>query len=195
MIKINLLPHREHKRKARAARLGILAVTSLGVGVALVAVAYVGLSASIATQEERNAFLTEENTKLDKQIAEIETLKKERQQLLDRKKVVERLQVNRGEAVLILDQLVRQVPEGIYLSAIKQEDNSITLTGYAQSNARVSTLMRSLNDSPAFEQPNLVEIKAETKSGQRANVFQLKVLITREQEDAALGGDSRKGAK
>lgn len=195
MIKINLLPHREHKRKARAARLGILAVTSLGVGVALVAVAYVGLSASIATQEERNAFLTEENTKLDKQIAEIETLKKERQQLLDRKKVVERLQVNRGEAVLILDQLVRQVPEGIYLSAIKQEDNSITLTGYAQSNARVSTLMRSLNDSPAFEQPNLVEIKAETKSGQRANVFQLKVLITREQQDAALGGDSRKGAK
>lgn len=195
MIKINLLPHREHKRKARAARLGILAVTSLGVGVALVAVAYVGLSASIATQEERNAFLTEENTKLDKQIAEIETLKRERQQLLDRKKVVERLQVNRGEAVLILDQLVRQVPEGIYLSAIKQEDNSITLTGYAQSNARVSTLMRSLNDSPAFEQPNLVEIKAETKSGQRANVFQLKVLITREQEDAALGGDSRKGAK
>lgn len=195
MIKINLLPHREHKRKARVARLGILAVTSLGVGIALVAVAYVGLSASIATQDERNAFLTEENTKLDKQIAEIETLKKERQQLLDRKKVVERLQVNRGEAVLILDQLVRQVPEGIYLSAIKQEDNSITLTGYAQSNARVSTLMRSLNDSPAFEQPNLVEIKAETKSGQRANVFQLKVLITREQEDAALGGDSRRGAK
>lgn len=195
MIKINLLPHREHKRKARIARLGILSAVAIGAGVALIIIAYVGLNASIATQEERNAFLSEENAKLDKQIAEIETLKKERQQLLDRKKVVERLQVNRGEAVLILDQLVRQVPEGIYFSEIKQVNNSLTLIGYAQSSARVSTLMRSLNDSPAFEQPNLVEIKAETKSGQRSNVFQLKVLISREQEEATAGKDGKRGVK
>lgn len=195
MIKINLLPHREHKRKARIARLGILSAVAFGAGVALIIIAYIGLNASIATQEERNAFLSEENAKLDKQIAEIETLKKERQQLLDRKKVVERLQVNRGEAVLILDQLVRQVPEGIYFSEIKQVNNSLTLIGYAQSSARVSTLMRSLNDSPAFEQPNLVEIKAETKSGQRSNVFQLKVLISREQEEATAGKDGKRGVK
>lgn len=195
MIKINLLPHREHKRKARIARLGILSAVAIGAGVALIIIAYIGLNASIATQEERNAFLSEENAKLDKQIAEIETLKKERQQLLDRKKVVERLQVNRGEAVLILDQLVRQVPEGIYFSEIKQVNNSLTLIGYAQSSARVSTLMRSLNDSPAFEQPNLVEIKAETKSGQRSNVFQLKVLISREQEEATAGKDGKRGVK
>lgn len=195
MIKINLLPHREHKRKARAARLGILAVASLGAGIAIVIIAYVGLSSSIATQEERNTFLVEENAKLDKQIAEIETLKKERQQLLDRKKVVERLQVNRGEAVSILDQLVRQVPEGIYLSEIKQANNVLTLIGYAQSNARVSTLMRSLNDSPAFEQPNLIEIKTEMKSGQRANLFQLKVLVSREQEDLPATASDKRGAK
>ncbi|SFZ77353.1 PilN domain-containing protein [Chitinimonas taiwanensis] len=193
MIKINLLPHREHKRKARVARLGILAATSVGLGVLLVVSAYLALSASIATQEERNAFLADENGKLDKQIAEIETLKKERQQLLDRKKVVERLQVNRGEAVSVLDQLVRQVPEGIYFSEIKQVSNSLLLIGYAQSSARVSTLMRSLNDSPVFEQPNLIEIKAESKGGQRSNLFQLKVLISREQE-VLTEGKGNKGA-
>ncbi|MGQ5524727.1 PilN domain-containing protein [Chitinimonas sp. PSY-7] len=183
MIRINLLPHREQKRKARLARFAVLAGISAGIGIAIVAFGYIALAAQIAQQGERNAFLEEENAKLDKQIAEIETLKKERQMLLDRKKVVERLQSNRSEAVQILDQLTRQTPEGIYLSEIKQENNLITLTGYAQSSARVSTLMRSLNDSPVFEQPNLIDITADAKTGQRLNMFRLTVLVTREADE------------
>jgi type IV pilus assembly protein PilN len=194
MIRINLLPHREQKRKARLARFMVLAGISVVIGIAIVAAGYIALAAQISIQEERNAFLEEENAKLDKQIAEIETLKKERQLLLDRNKVVERLQVNRGEAVKILDQLTRQTPEGIYLSEIKQKDNIISLTGYAQSSARVSTLMRSLNDSPIFEQPNLIEIIADAKTGQRLNVFRLTVVVTREADEEA-AAKAKKGAQ
>jgi type IV pilus assembly protein PilN len=182
MIRVNLLPHREQKRKARARRFAGLAALFFLAGVGVTIAGYTVLSAQISIQDERNAFLEQENAKLDKQIAEIETLKKERQALLDRKKIVERLQSNRSEAVRVLDQLVRQVPEGIYLKEVRQKDDQITLVGYAQSSARVSTLMRSLNDSPIFEQPNLVEIKAVQVGTQRMNEFNLNLKITREQE-------------
>lgn len=181
MIRINLLPHREQKRKARIRRFSVLAAASVVAGVVITGLAYAAIGAQISIQEERNAFLDAENVKLDKQIAEIETLKRERQLLLDRKKVVERLQSNRAEAVLILDQLVRQVPEGIYFTKVAQTDDVVELTGYAQSSARVSTLMRSLNDSAAFEQPNLIRIKSATVNDTRMNEFNLTVKITREQ--------------
>jgi len=190
MIRINLLPHREQKRKARLQRFAVLATLFLGAGVALVIIGYLALSAQISVQEERNAFLTAENAKLDKQIAEIETLKKERQLLLDRTKVVGRLQSNRSETVKILDQLVRQTPEGIFFSEIRQVNDIITILGFAQSSARVSTLMRSLGDSPIFTQPNLVEIKAAlvvdpraAKWGTRVSDFTLTVKVVREQEE------------
>ncbi|QNM96463.1 PilN domain-containing protein [Chitinimonas koreensis] len=185
MIRINLLPHREQKRKARLQRFIVVSLLACGIGVAIVVAAYLALTAQIAMQDERNAFLDGENAKLDKQIAEIETLKKERQLLLDRKKVVERLQSSRAETVQILDQLVRQMPEGIYLKDVKQTGDLLTLTGYAQSSARVSTLMRSLNDSAVFEQPNLIEIKASLVNAQRLNEFNLNVKITREVEGSA----------
>ncbi|MDN3575739.1 PilN domain-containing protein [Chitinimonas viridis] len=184
MIRINLLPHREQKRKARVRRFTVLSAMSVLAGGAIVVFAYLFIGAQISNQEERNAFLTAKNAELDKQIAEIETLKKERQQLLDRKKVVERLQSNRGEAVQMLDQLARQVPEGIFLKEIKQTNDQLLLIGYAQSSARVSTLMRSLEDSFIFEQPNLIEIKATNVGGQRVNEFSLNVKVTREKDEA-----------
>lgn len=193
MIRVNLLPHREQKRKARVRRFIVLSAISVGIGFAIVAAAYLGISAQIASQDERNTFLDQENSKLDKQIAEIETLKKERQLLLDRKKVVERLQSNRSEAVQVLDQLVRQLPEGVYLREIHQKDDSVTLNGYAQSSARVSTLMRGLNDSPIFEQPNLIEIKAATVNNTRVSEFNLTVKITREVPEADATKQKAKG--
>ncbi|WP_269533741.1 PilN domain-containing protein [Chitinimonas sp. BJYL2] len=202
MIRINLLPHREQKRKARATRFAILSVVAVAVGLGLVGVAYAMVSAQIANQEERNAFLEEENAKLEKQIAEIETLKKERQLLLDRKKVVERLQSNRAESVQIFDQIVRQMPEGMYLREFKQSTDSVTLIGYTQSSARVSTLMRSLNDSPIFEQPNLVQIEVvqnkerdakQSAISQRLSEFTLTVRITREEPEP--DPSTRKGGK
>lgn len=191
MIRINLLPHREQKRKARVRRFAAMAAIFVLGGVFIVGAVYAAISAQIAIQDERNTFLEEENAKLDKQIAEIETLKKERQLLLDRKKVVERLQSNRSVAVQILDQLVRQIPEGIYLKSIKETADSVEVIGYTQSSARVSTLMRSLNDSPIFEQPNLIKIEAVNVGTQRLSEFDLTVRITREEPEA----DSKGGKK
>ncbi|WP_148713654.1 PilN domain-containing protein [Chitinolyticbacter meiyuanensis] len=179
MIRINLLPHREQKRLARQRRylalLGIVFAAAVGVVVA----GYLVLEARISTQDERNQFLTDENTKLDREIAEIERLKAEKDALLARKQVVERLQSNRSESVRIVDQLVRQTPEGIYLKDIQQTDDKLTLTGYAQSNARVSTLMRNLNDSEVFEQPLLIEVKAAQVGNQRLSEFNLSIKVTR----------------
>ncbi|WP_255992120.1 PilN domain-containing protein [Chitinolyticbacter albus] len=179
MIRINLLPHREQKRQARQHRylalLGIVFLSAAGV----VAAGSFVLSTRVDTQNERNQFLTDENAKLDREIAEIERLKAEKDALLARKQVVERLQSNRSESVKIVDQLVRQTPEGVYLKDIVQTDDKLALTGYAQSNARVSTLMRNLNDSEVFEQPLLIEVKAAQVGNQRLAEFNLNIKITR----------------
>lgn len=203
MIRINLLPYREARKQARQRRFLVMAVSAVAAGAVIVGFGYTLFSARIAIQAQRNNYLNEEIAKLDKQIAEIETLKKERQQLLDRKKVVERLQTRRSEVVQIMDQLVRQTPEGIYFSSVRQADDLLTVDGAAQSSARISTLMRSLNDSPMFEQPVLVQIQAVQKTGksqQWVNQFGLTVRVTRtqgdEKQDSAAKQDKPKeGAK
>ncbi|MBM5572790.1 MULTISPECIES: PilN domain-containing protein [Deefgea] len=182
MIRINLLPHREQKRIARQRRYVSMLVMSFLVAAGVVLAGYMFLSAKIDTQADRNQFLTEENAKLDREIAEIDKLKAEKQALLDRKKIVERLQSNRTETVHLLDQLTRQVPEGVYLRDVKQANDQLVLVGYAQSNARVSTLMRNLNDSPTFEQPLLIEAKSATVGNQRLSEFTLNVKLTRADE-------------
>lgn len=179
MIRINLLPHRQEKRLARQRRFVGLLGFSFVVACAIVIAGYLLLAARIETQNERNQFLAAENAKLDKEIAEIEKLKSEKQALLDRKQIVERLQSNRTEVVHMLDQLTRQVPEGVYLKDVKQTDDLLVLNGYAQSNARVSTLMRNLNDSAVFEQPLLIETKAASVGNQRLSDFILNIKLTR----------------
>ncbi|WP_027468335.1 PilN domain-containing protein [Deefgea rivuli] len=182
MIRINLLPHREQKRIARQRRYVSMLVMSFLAAAGIVLAGYMFLSAKIDIQAGRNQFLTEENAKLDREIAEIDKLKAEKQALLDRKKIVERLQSNRTETVHLLDQLTRQVPEGVYLRDVKQTNDQLVLMGYAQSNARVSTLMRNLNDSPVFEQPLLVEVKSAMVGNQRLSDFTLNVKLTRADE-------------
>ncbi|BCL76493.1 fimbrial protein [Jeongeupia sp. HS-3] len=185
MIRINLLPHREQRRVARQRRyIGMLG-TSFIAAVGVVIAGYMFYNARIDTQDERNRFMAEENAKLEREIAEIEKLKAERQALLDRKTVVERLQSNRSETVHVMDQLARQTPEGIYLKDVKQNGDTLVLLGYAQSNARVSTLMRNLNDSEVFEQPLLIEVKSAQVANQRLSEFTLNIKITRS------GGDER----
>jgi type IV pilus assembly protein PilN len=193
MIRINLLPHREQKRQARQHRylalLGIVFLSAAGV----VAAGSFILSTRVDTQTERNQFLTDENAKLDREIAEIERLKAEKDALLARKQVVERLQSNRSESVKIVDQLVRQTPEGVYLKDIVQTDDKLALTGYAQSNARVSTLMRNLNDSEVFEQPLLIEVKAAQVGNQRLAEFNLNIKITRAAAADSAANKSKEG--
>ncbi len=179
MIRINLLPHREQKRQARQRRFLSMLALALLAAVAVIVLGFTILSAQIDTQKSRNDFLSAENAKLDREIAEIEKLKSEKDALLDRKKVVERLQSNRTESVRILDQLARQTPEGVYLKEFKQVDAKIDLAGYAQSNARVSAYMRNLNDSPVFEQPLLVETKAASMGNMQVTEFSLRTVVTR----------------
>jgi type IV pilus assembly protein PilN len=185
MIRINLLPHRELARAARRRQFTIL----LGIAVAAAVVTVVLGHSLIATrqsgQDARNAFLEQEIAKLDSQIGEIKKIREQTQALLERKQVVETLQSNRTEVVHLFDQMIRLLPDGLYLKSFKQVDDIITITGYTQSSARVSTLMRSMNDSPWFESANLVEIKAVTMNNLRANEFVLTVKQTRQQAEDA----------
>ena len=168
-IRINLLPHREQKRQARQRQFVSLAL-SLGVlALAVVALVHGILSAQIDAQKDRNALLKKEIAKLDEQIKEIDRLREQIQAVLSRKQVVETLQANRSEAVHLIDQLVRQLPDGIYLSSVRQTGAKVTVTGYAQSNARVSTLMRNIEASPWLASPELVEIRLVPAPGVAAN--------------------------
>jgi type IV pilus assembly protein PilN len=158
-VRINLLPHREQKRQARQRQFISLAI-SLGVlGLAIVALVHGVLAQQIENQKDRNSLLKKEIAKLDEQIKEIDRLRDQIQAVLARKQVVETLQANRSEAVHLLDQLVRQLPDGIYLKSVKQVGPKVTVSGYAQSNARVSTLMRNIEASPWLGSPELIEIK------------------------------------
>ena len=180
MIRVNLLPHREQKRQARQRQFVSLAIGLAILGLAVVLLVQVILGAQIETQDSRNALLKAEITKLDDQIKEIDKLREQTQALLARKQVVETLQTNRTEAVHLLDQLVRQLPDGIYLKSVKQTGPKVTLVGYAQSNARVSTLMRNIESSPWLVQPELVEIKSvasPTAKDLKVNEFTLNAQI------------------
>lgn len=178
MIRINLLPHRELKRKARQQQFAIFAGAVCLFGLLTLWGVHNQIAGKIDYQNGRNQFLNTHIAILDQQIAEIRGIKGQIQELLARKGVVETLQGNRTEVVHLLDQLVRQLPDGVYLKSIKQEGPSVNLTGYAQSNAWVSTLMRNLESSPWLESPVLIEIKAVTVNNVRQNEFNLNIKLT-----------------
>ena len=193
MMRINLLPHREQKRQARQRQFVSLAVALAILGVAIVALVHVILAARIDNQVSRNTLLKTKIAELDKQIKEIDKLRDQIQQVLARKQVVETLQANRNEAVHLLDQLVRQLPEGVYLQSVKQTDKKVQIVGFAQSNARVSTLMRNIEGSPWLEKPALVEIKLVSVPAQgrtpahQLNQFTLNFEIRRATPEAVAG--------
>jgi len=184
VIRINLLPHRELKRIARQRHFYIQAGMVAGLGLLIVFFVHGVISARISYQTERNRYLEKEIAALDLQIDEIKKLKEQIQVLLARKKVVEALQTDRSEAVHLLDQLVRQLPDGVYLKGVKETGNRVELTGYAQTNARVSTLLRNIESTPWFESPNLVEIKAVTQGTTRLSEFNVNFRLARAKQEA-----------
>ena len=185
MIRINLLPHREEKRKARRQQFyALLGLVTL-LGGLIVALVYSIIAGYITTQEARNDFLKTEIAVLDKEIDQIKRLKQQTDALLERKRIIESLQRDRAEAVRMLSELARQMPEGVYLRSLKQEGQRINLTGYAQSNARVSTLMRNIEASPWLEKPELLEITAVTVDKRRLNEFNMNASIKRAAVDQA----------
>ena len=195
MIRINLLPHREQKRQERRKYFFIIAGVVAVAAVAAVGLVHVYFANEIATQDERNDFLKKENAKLDKEIEEIKKLKEETDRLLARKQVIEKLQGDRAEPVILLDQLARRAPDGVYLKGIKQDGGTINLTGLAQSSARVSTLMRNIDGSNWMEGAELVEIKAVIADKRRLNEFSLHFKMKRPSaEDATKKADAAKPA-
>ncbi len=186
MIRINLLPHREAKRVQRKKDFMLFAVMA---GIAGAAVTFFGgtyLNNRIEAQQERNAFIKKETEKLDEQIKEIANLRQELASLKARQTAVENLQTDRTLPVHLLDELVKHVPEGVHLRQIKQDDLKITFFGFAQSNERVSELLRATAyNTPWIEKPELVEIKSTemaTSPGREARRiydFQMSALLKR----------------
>lgn len=187
MIRINLLPHRELARASRRRQFTIMLGITLAAAVLTVVLGHSVIAARQSSQDARNTFLEQEIAKLDAQIGEITKIKQQTQALVARKQVVETLQSNRTEVVHLFDQMIRLLPDGLYLKSFKQTGDVITISGYTQSSARVSSLMRNLDDSPWFESASLVEIKAATVNNLRANEFVLTVKQTRQQPESADG--------
>lgn len=192
MIRINLLPHREEKRKQRKIAFvrRLVLASAMGLAISVAYAAFIG--AKIANQNQRNSFIKAENVKLDAEIKEIATLKQEIEALQARQQAVEDLQSDRNQPVYLMDELVKQVPEGIYLRTFKQDSQRVAISGYAQSNERVSELLRNLsNNSPWLERPDLIEIRlANLGQGRDAKkVFDFTVNVgikrLREKEQAA----------
>ena len=191
MIRINLLPHREEKRKTRRQQFALFAAVVALAGLAVWFVGHTIIAGYVDGQEEKNAFLKQAIAVLDKEISEIKGLREQAEALLSRKQVIESLQTNRTETVQVFNELARQMPEGVYLKALKQSGSKINLTGYAQSNARVSNLMRNLEASPHLERADLVEVKAATLNNRRVSEFNLNVAIERPKTDEADKGKGK----
>lgn len=201
MIRVNLLPHREARRKAQRRQLGLLAIMAVVLGGAIWALVHGVIAGYVAAQNERNEFLKRENAVLDKQIEEIKKLRDEIQALLARKQIIEALQNDRARSVQLLETLVRETPDGVYLKSLKQDGLRVNVTGYAQSSARVSTFMRNLQGAEIIENspssPQLVEIKASQVNNRRLAEFNLNFLIKRpvssEDEKKSRSATAKKG--
>ena len=185
MIRINLLPHRQIKRAERQRQFGLMALLAAVAASAIVFAGWTYLGAKKQSQLDRNTRLETAITQLDKEIADIKGLKEQINNVLERKRVVENLQSNRSQAVVVLDELSRQLPEGLYLRSIKQTGNVITLEGIADTNARVATLVRNLSVSNWMESPSLVEIKSTTVNNIKQNDFTLTVNLKAAKAEAA----------
>ena len=179
MVRINLLPHRAEKRAQR--RRDFYVLLGLAFGAAVVVVIAIGfvINGYIGVQTDRNEFIKAENKKLDEQIKEIAALRQELEGLKARQQAVEDLQADRNLPVHLLDELVRQVPEGVYLQSLKQDGLRVALTGVAQSNERVSELLRNVSSNSAWvSAPELVEIKAITTPRDNKRLFQFTINVT-----------------
>ena len=192
MIRINLLPHREEAKKAKREQFYVLTGLVSVLAALIVFAIYTLIDGQINLQAGNNDFLKQEIAVLDKQLDQNKRLKEQTQALLSRKQVIENLQRDRGETVYLLSEMVKQVPEGVYIRTLKQESLKVSLTGYAQSNARVSALMRNIDASPWLEKPQLIEVKAGVLNGRRINEFSMTFELTRAKSDDVKAGKAAK---
>lgn len=197
MIRINLLPHREEKRKAR--RQQFYALTGL-VSVLAAVIWFLGysiISGWTGTQLERNEFLRGEIASLEKEIAEIKKLKQQTDAFLARKRVIEALQSNRTETIHLFNELSKETPDGVHLKALKQTGQKLAISGWAQSNARITALMDNMNASPLLQNSRLIESRTEVVAGRRLNAFSMETDIVKQTtaEDEAKAAKNAKAEK
>jgi len=187
MTRLNLLPWRDQRRKEQDRQLLSIAVGAWILMGLVIFYAHLHVSGLIDNQQKRNDFIVAETKKLDEEIKEIKELQAARAALLARMRVIQQLQMDRTQIVHLFDDLVRKMPEGVYLTSLKQAGVSITLTGNAQSNARVSALMRNLDASDWFAKPDLDVINVKTKGSDRVSEFTLrvsqKVILDKDEQD------------
>lgn len=189
MARINLLPWRAERRKQRQKEFAIMlgAAAGLAVVISFLIVTYYNMQ--ISGQNERNAFLQTQIDEVKRANAEIATLEAKRQGLLDRKAVIEKLQADRSTMVHLFDSLVRTIPDGVMLTAIKQDDQTLTLDGRAQSNARVSTYLRNLEGAGWLTSPELSKIEAQGNDAGLPYVFNLQVKLANPNAPVDKDGD------
>ena len=191
MILINLLPHREERRKRRKAAYFVGLAASAVVGLAAVGVWYLVLQQLTSSQQERNAYLGAEIKKLETQIKDIANLRAEIESLKARQKAVEDLQIDRNVPVHVLNELVKQTPEGVYFTSVRQDGQSLNVAGIAQTNERVSELLRNTaNNSLWLVKPELIEVKvsnaqAASRDQKRLFDFSVRLTVKRPQDKAA----------
>lgn len=196
MPRINLVPWREAERKQRRQEFGVAAVGALILAGAIAFAVNLQMESAISHQNERNQFLKDEISQLDKQIAEILDLEQQKQRLLARMQVIEQLERSRAEIVHLFDQLVRTLPDGIYLSSVKQTDRKIQLKGVAQSSTRVSNYMRNIDSSEWLAEPSL-DILETKGTGDAGSDFTLNAVQKNPQvaADESAAGGSRGAAR
>ncbi len=188
MTRINLLPWRELRRKEQQRQfISIAAGAVILVGMALLYI-HLHMSSLIEDQNLRNKFLQDEIAKVEEKIAEIRTLETKKQQLLARMDIIQQLQTRRPEIIHIFDELVMAMPSGMYLTSISQSGSVIIIEGAAQSNARISALMRNLDNSAWFNNPKLDVIEADAREQTRVSRFK---LVVNQVRSGGSGADSK----
>jgi len=184
MIRINLLPHREEKRKERRRQFYVTTGLMFALGVAVWLLVHMVNGGKLDRQNERNTFFKSEVAVLDREISAIKDLRGQIDRLLARKQVIETLQNNRAETVHLFNELATRIPSGVFLTMVSQSGDRITLKGYAQTNARISIMMSSLNDSPLLEGSEVVKSVAEMLNNRRMYNFEINVYIEKTTKSA-----------
>ncbi|HEY9034703.1 MAG TPA: PilN domain-containing protein [Pseudomonadales bacterium] len=178
MATINLLPWREERRAELKKEFFIITGVVAGIAVAIIFFWQMVLAAQISNQQGRNSYLQTNINELNQQVKEIADLKKKKAELVSRMEVIQSLQGNRPEIVHIFDEMVRTLPDGVFYNDISRAGKALNIRGTAESNNRVSSLMRQLDASDWFADPNLTGVTANRAAGEHANDFQLRVKIT-----------------
>lgn len=178
MAKINLLPWREERRQELKKEFLVILGGIAVMGAAIVVLGHMFVSGAISGQESRNAYMQRNIDELNAQVKEIQELEKKKRELIERMKVIQELQGNRPIIVRIFDEMVRTLPDGVFYRDLTRTETTVKLNGVAESNNRISSLMRNLENSEWFSEPALTSVKANPEFGEQASTFGLSFKIT-----------------